>query len=31
MNWPENFEEGAYVFFWIEDINTPFVNIHTCA
>ncbi len=31
MNWPENFEEGAYIFFWIEDVNQPFVNIHTCA
>ncbi len=31
MNWPEKFEEGAYIFFWIDDVNTPFVNIHTCA
>ena len=31
MNWPENFEEGAYIFFWIDDINKPFANIHTCA
>lgn len=31
MNWPEKFEEGSYIFFWVEDINQPFVNIHTCA
>lgn len=30
MNWPREFEEGAYIFFWIEDENTPFTTIHTC-